>query len=161
MAKRILIDATNTTITIPNGGSFCTQAYMEALLALYPGRVDVLHPQEAHIRDGRYRTIDVPRRSHMQCVLGFLRGRFYRSASFLMEYLRAHQGEYEWVLINTGLYAGCNIQALHALGLSIMVLHHNFESEYRMDSKSILTLKGRTDRIVRYWERKGYQGADT
>lgn len=160
MAKRILIDATNTTITIPNGGSFCTQAYMEALLALYPGRVDVLHPQEAHIRDSRYRTIDVPRRSHMQRVLGFLRGRFYRSASFLVDYLRAHQGEYEKVMINTGLYAGCNIQALHAMGLSIVVLHHNFESEYRMDSKSILTLKGRTDRIVRYWERKGYQGAD-
>lgn len=160
MNKRILIDATNVTITVHNGGSFCTQAYMEAVLALYPGQVDVLHPQEAHIRDSRYRTIDVPRRNGIQRVLGFLCGRFYRSASFLMDYLREHQEEYEMVMINTGLYAGCNVKALHNLGLRIVVLHHNFEPEYRMDSKSILTLKGRTDRLVRYWERKGYRGAD-
>lgn len=160
MNKRILIDATNTAITIPNGGSFCTQAYMEAILALYPGQVDVLHPEEAHIRDSSYQTIDVPQRNGIQRILGFLRGRFYRSASFLMDYLRAHQEEYGMVMINTGLYAGCNVSALHALGLHIVILHHNFEPEYRIDSKSILTLKGRTDRLVRYWERKGYQGAD-
>ena len=160
MNKRILIDATNTAITIPNGGSFCTQAYMEAILALYPGQVDVLHPEEAHIRDSRYQTIDVPQRNGIQRILGFLRGRFYRSASFLVDYLRAHQEEYGMVMINTGLYAGCNVSALHALGLHIVILHHNFEPEYRIDSKSILTLKGRTDRLVRYWERKGYQGAD-
>lgn len=160
MNKRILIDATNVTITIHNGGSFSTRAYMEAVLALYPGQVDVLHPKEAHIRDSRYRTIDVPRRNGIQRVLGFLHGRFYRSASFLVDYLRAHKDEYEWVMINTGLYAGCNVKALHAFGLRIVVLHHNFEPEFRIDSKSILTLKGRTDRIVRYWERKGYKGAD-
>ena len=68
MNKRILIDATTVNITQPGGGSFCVQAYIEALLALYPDKIDVLHPQEAHIRDERYNTIDVPKRNTKQII---------------------------------------------------------------------------------------------
>lgn len=160
MNKRILIDATNVDITIPGGGSFCTQAYMEAFLALYPGRIDVLHPQEAHIRDSRYNTIDVPQRNGAQRVIGFLKGQFHRSGQYMVDYLRAHKEEYQSVLISTGLYAGSMIPNIHALGMQVAVLHHNFESEYRLAAKSILTFKGKTDALIRYWERKGYINAD-
>ena len=74
MNKRILIDATTVNITQPGGGSFCVQAYIEALLSLYPGQIDILHPQEAHIRDERYNTIDVPKRNTRQIIKGMVKG---------------------------------------------------------------------------------------
>ena len=160
MNKRILIDATNVNISIPGGGSFCTKAYIEAFVALFPGRVDVLHPQEAHIRDERYTTIDVPRRTFLQQIAGFGKGHFHRAGSFIIRYLRANKDTYQTVLISTGLFAGGILPKIHALGMQVIVLHHNYEPEYRMDSKSVLTLKGRTACLVRYWERKGYQQAD-
>ena len=160
MSKRILIDATNVNITQPGGGSFCTQAYIEAFLAIYPGQVDVLHPEEAHIRDARYTTIDVPARKPAHAVLGTLKGRLHRSASFLIKYLQQHPAIYDTVLISTGLFAGGIAHRLHRMHLRVIVLHHNFEPEYRLDSRSILTLKGKTDKFVRYWEKKGYLQAD-
>ena len=160
MNKQILIDATNVVLSIPGGGSFCTEAYIEAFLALFPGRVDVLHPEEAHIKDSRYTTIDVPQRNWTQRVIGFFKGQFHRSGQYLVDYLRAHCDEYQMVMISTGLYAGGIVDTIRAMGIQVVVLHHNYEPEFRMASKSILTLKGQTDFIVRYWERKGYLGAD-
>lgn len=155
-----MIDATNVDISLPGGGSFCTQAYLEAMLALFPDQVDVMHPKEANIRDERYTTIDVPGRSIRQQLVGFCKGQFHRAGQFLIDYLNAHQSEYQWVLVSTGLFAGNMIPHLHAMGIQVIVLHHNFEPEYRMDSRSILTMQGKTDKLVRYWERKGYQAAD-
>lgn len=160
MNKRILIDATNVNISIPGGGSFCTKAYIEAFLALFPDRIDVLHPQEAGIRDKRYRTIDVPRRTRLQQIAGVGKGYFHRAAPFIVDYLRQNKDTYQTVLISTGLFAGGVIADIHALGMQVIVLHHNYEPEYRIDSKSVLTLKGRTDILIRHWERKGYLHAD-
>lgn len=160
MNKRILIDATNVNISIPGGGSFCTKAYIEAFLALFPDRIDVLHPQEAGIRDKRYRTIDVPRRTRLQQITGVCKGYFHRCAPFIVDYLRNNKDTYQTVLISTGLFAGGVIADIHALGMQVIVLHHNYEPEYRIDSKSILTLKGRTNMLVHHWERKGYRQAD-
>ena len=160
MSKRILIDATNVNMTQPGGGSYCTQAYLEALLALYPGQIDVMHPQEAHLRDTRYHTIDVPERKPIQAAFGILKGHLHRAADSIVRYIKQHPDTYDTVLISTGLYAGGLVKPLHRLGVKVIVLHHNFEPEYRMDSRSILTLKGRTDRFVRYWEKKGYLRAD-
>ena len=160
MDKRILIDATNVNITIPGGGTFATQGYIEALLALLPGQIDVLHPAEAYIRDARYHTIDVPSRSKAQQYVGLLKGQFHRAGQFIIDYLHQHPGNYEYVLISTGLYAGGIIPKLKDLPIKTIVLHHNYEPEYRMDSRSILTLRGKTDILVRKWERRGYRNAD-
>lgn len=160
MNKRILIDATNVNISIPGGGSFCTKAYIEAFVRLFPGQVDVIHPKEAGIRDGRYRTIDVPRRTRIQQITGACKGYFHRCAPFIVDYLRQNKDTYQTVLISTGLFAGGVMDDIHALGIQVIVLHHNYEPEYRIDSKSILTLKGKTDSLVRHWERKGYRLAD-
>lgn len=160
MDKRILIDATNVNIMQPGGGSYCTQAYIEAFLALYPGRIDVMHPQEAHIRDERYTTLEVPSRPLLQAALGCVTGHLHRGANFLIHYIQLHPDTYDTVLISTGLYAGGIIEQLHRMHIRVIVLHHNFEPEYRMDSRSILTLRGMTDRFVRYWEKKGYLQAD-
>ena len=159
-SKRILIDATNVDISRPGGGSFCTLAYIEALLALYPGMVDVMHPVETHIRDSRYTTIDVPKRNLIQCIGGFFRGQFHRSGQFIVDYLSTHATQYDAVFLNTGLFAGGILSRISNLPIKTIVLHHNFESEYRMCSHSVLTFGGKTDWIVRYWEKKGYRLAD-
>lgn len=160
MSKRILIDSTNVNITQPGGGSFCTQAYIEAFLTLFPDRVDILHPEEAHIRDKRYTTIDVPARPVTQAAIGAIKGYFHRAASFLVDYIQNHPEKYDTVVISTGLFAGGIVHRFHQMHIRVIVLHHNFEPEYRLDSRSILTLKGKTDKIVRYWEKKGYLQAD-
>ncbi len=160
MVKRILIDATNVNISIPGGGSYCTKAYIEALLALFPSQIDVLHPEQAHIRDVRYHTIDVPVRNRLQRILGVTKGQFHRGAPFLVNYIEKYPDRYHTVFISTGLYAGSMISKIQKMGIRVIVLHHNFEPEFRMDSKNILTLKGKTDTLVRYWERRGYREAD-
>lgn len=160
MVKRILIDATNVNISIPGGGSYCTKAYIEALLALFPSQIDVLHPEQAHIRDARYHTIDVPVRNRLQRILGVTKGQFHRGAPFLVNYIEKYPDRYHTVFISTGLYAGSMISKIQKMGIRVIVLHHNFEPEFRMDSKNILTLKGKTDTLVRYWERRGYREAD-
>lgn len=158
--QRILIDATNVNISIPGGGSFCTKAYIEALLALYPGRVDVMHPMEAHIRDERYTTIDVTGRNLAQQLSGFAQGFFHRGGRFIVDYLHTHAEHYGAVVISTGLYAGAILPRLSDLDITTIVLHHNYEPEYRLAARSVLTLGGCTAALVRYWERRGYHQAD-
>lgn len=159
MDKRILIDATTVNIAQPGGGSFCVQAYIEAILAIYPGKVDVMHPQEAHIRDERYTTIDVPKRSKWQAIRGVIQGRFHRGSAYVLEHIQTHPDMYETVVLNTGLFAGGIIKKLQKF-VRIVILHHNHEPEYRMASRSALTLFGHTTALVKYWEKKGYMGAD-
>jgi glycosyltransferase involved in cell wall biosynthesis len=160
MNKRILIDATTVNITQPGGGSFCVQAYIEALLALYPGQIDILHPQEAHIRDERYNTIDVPKRNTRQIIKGMVKGQFHRGAEYILKHIEQHPNTYHTIVINTGLFAGSLINPLKQAALRIIVLHHNYEPEYRIASRSVLTLFGHTTALVKYWEKKGYLGAD-
>ena len=158
--KRILIDATNVDISAYGGGTFCTKAYIEALLALFPGRIDIMHPAEAHIRDTRYTTIDVPGRTKMRQIIEFGRGRFHRGAHVIIDYLRAHANQYQTLVMSSGLLAGAVIPKVKKLGIQVIVLHHNFEPEYQLDSRSIISFKGKTDLLVRHWERKGYIKAD-
>lgn len=160
MNKRILIDATMVNISIPSGGAFGTQAHMEAMLALYPGLVDVMHPEEAHIRDARYNTIDVPKRSTIQSIMGLLKGEFHRGAKPLVDYIEAHPDTYEMVFLNVGFYAGALIPTLHKHNIKTVLLHHNFESEYQLDSKSMFTFGGLSDYWVRKYEKKGYLNSD-
>ena len=158
--KRILFDATHLNISIPNGGSFCTKAYLEALLVLFPGQIDVLHPLEAHIRDPRYNTIDVPRVGKFQYAIDLIFGRFYRGAKYIINIIHDNPELYQMVFINRGHAAGYLAKRLHNMSIKTIVLHHNFETEYQMATRSRISLNGRTAFFVRYWEKKGYQRAD-
>ena len=160
MKKRILIDATNVDITRPGGGSFCVRAYIEALINIYPGLIDVMHPKEANIRDPRYTTIDVAQRSKKKAILGGIKGFFHRGGPFIVDYIKQHENIYHTVFINIGLFAGGVVEKIKQTSLRVVVIHHNFEPEYRMASRSVLTLYGRTSAIVKYWERKSYKNAD-
>lgn len=160
MFERILIDATSVNIAIPGGGAFGTKAHIEAMLALFPGLVDIMHPEEAHIHDPRYTTIDVPQRTRLQALTGMAKGQFHRGSRPVVDYLKAHPDTYKIVFLNSGFYAGAIIPQIRKYTDRIIVLHHNFESEYQLDSKSVFTFGGRCSYLVNRYEKKGYLNSD-
>lgn len=159
MNKRILIDATIVDITKPSGGAACVRAYIEALLVLFPGLIDVTHPEEAHIIDSRYNTIHVSQRKPLEKIMGLANGRIHRGASVIIEHLKLHPHEYEYVFLNGGLQSYSILKAIKSLPITSIVLHHNFEAEYQKDSLSWISLKGKTDLFVHYLEKRAYRYA--
>lgn len=160
MNKRILIDASGVNITKPSGGAYCVKAYIEVLISLYPGQIDVLYPEEFHISDPRFRTIPVRQRTLVEKAVQTLKGHVYRGAETIIKLLKAHPDEYACVFFNGGVLASSVLQRIHNLDVTTIVLHHNFESEYHMDSRTLFTLRGRTDKWIKYLERRAYRLAD-
>lgn len=157
--KRILFDATVTNLKKPGGGAFVTQGFLNAVLALYPDKVDVLQASEACIIDDKYETISVSRRSKLTQITDALVGRFHRSAKFIINYIRDNTDKYEYIFLNVGTLNGATIKIINNLGIKTVILHHNYEPEFNMGSKSILTLNGKTELIVKFWERIAYRNA--
>lgn len=156
MTKRILIDASGVNITKPSGGAYCVKAYLEALLSLYPGLVDVVCPQEFNITDTRFNIIPAKQRTTWEKITHLLKGHVYRGAEPIIKHLYAHKEEYSCVFFNGGVLASSVLKRLKDCHLTTIVLHHNFESEYHMDSRTMFTLKGKTDKWIRYLEKRAY-----
>lgn len=155
--KRILFDSSTADLNRQNGGSLAVLAYLNAVLELFPGRVDVVTALECSTRENRFTSIDVAKRNNRERNIGFLQGKFYRSADFIVDYVKKNPNKYEWIFFNGGLHSGYAINKLRKLGIKIVVFHHNYEPEYQMGSKSIISFKGRTDFWVKVWERKAYK----
>lgn len=155
--KRILFDSSTVDLNRQGGGSLAVLAYLNAVLELFPVRVDVVTALECSTRDNRFNRIDVAKRNNRERNIGFLQGKFYRSADFIVDYVKKNPNKYEWIFFNGGLYSGYAINKLRKLGIKIAVFHHNYEPEYQMGSKSIISFKGRTDFWVKVWERKAYR----
>lgn len=156
-SKRILFDSSTADINHQGGGSLAVLAYLNAVLEIFPNKVDVITPTELNIRDGRFNSLDVDKRTTKGRNIGFLQGKFYRSADFIVDYVKKNPTKYEWIFLNGGLHSGYTISKLKKLGVKIVVFHHNYEPEYQMGSKSIISFKGRTDFWVKVWERKAYR----
>ena len=85
-----------------------------------------------------------------------LKGQIHRNLHFIRSYLKKQHHKYEYVIINGGKYAGDMIDIIKHYGLKTVVIHHNFEREYEMDNKSILTLWGLSPYFIIRNERKAY-----
>lgn len=155
--KRILFDSSTANINHQSGGSLAVAAYLNAVLELFPDHVDVIIPSEFNIKDPRFNSIDVPKRTNVKRNIGFLQGKFYRSAEFIVEYVKKNPAKYEWIFLNGGLHAGYTVSKLRKLGVKIAVFHHNYEPEYQMGSKSVVSFYGKTAFWVKKWERKAYR----
>lgn len=138
------------------GGALATLAYFNALVSLYGDNVDIMMPAEAN-DDYFNNVIPVKSRSHVKALLS---GSLHRYKSAVKNHLKQHPDEYDICVINGGLYAGDMMDMLHSYGLKIMVIHHNFEREYAMDNKGLLTLGGRTSYFIVKNEKLAYQKAD-
>ena len=155
--KRILFDSSTANINHQSGGSLAVLAYLNAVLELFPDQVDVITPSEFKIQDIRFNSIDVPKRTVRKKNLGFFQGKFYRSAEYIVEYVKKNPAQYEWIFLNGGLHSGYTVAKLRKFGVKIAVFHHNYEPEYQMGSKSVVSLYGKTYFWVKKWERKAYR----
>jgi len=156
----ILFDSTNTLITSQNGAGLATLAYLNAVIEIFSNkRIDVLIPSEICNDNWNFNPIKVSPRLLPAKVLGMFQGKFYRSPDFILNHIQKNPNKYEWLFLNSGLNSGYIIEHLQNKNLKTVVLHHNFESEYMMDSRNIITLYGRTSYWVKKWERKAYFGA--
>lgn len=158
--RRILFDSTNTLITDQTGAGLATLAYLNAVLEIFSNeKSDVLIPNEIKNNKWKFNQIAVSSRSTFSKIIGMCQGKFYRSVDFLLKHLHNNPDKYEWIFLNSGLNSGYVINHLKTKSIKTVVLHHNFESEYMIDSKNIISLYGRTSYWVKKWERKAYLGA--
>lgn len=138
------------------GGALATLAYYNALVALYGDKIDIMMPAE--VCDGSIiNVIPVKSRSH---ILALLSGSLHRYKNAIKKLLSERAKEYYACVINGGLYAGDMMDTIHGYGLKIIVIHHNFEREYAMDNKGLLTLGGRTSYFIVKNEKRAYKKAD-
>ena len=138
------------------GGALATLAYYNALVALYGDKVDIMMPAEV-CDSSIQNAIPVRSRSH---IMALLSGSLHRYKKTVMKLLSERAKDYQVCVINGGLYAGDMMDMIHRYGLKIMVIHHNFEREYAMDNKGLLTLGGRTSYFIVKNEKQAYQKAD-
>lgn len=137
------------------GGALAMLSYYNALNYLFPDKVEVLMPQEACV--GRFQqALKAPKRNLLNAVFS---GSIHRYKSVLKNHLQSYSS-YKWCVINGGIYAGDMMDMIKSYGIKTVVIHHNFETEYQMDNKTLWTLKG----ITPYWimrnERNAYLKAD-
>lgn len=138
------------------GGALATLAYYNALVALYGDNVDIMMPAE--VCDGTIQNV-IPVKSRPR-IMALLSGSLHRYKNAVNTLLSEKARDYELCVINGGLYAGDMMDMIHSYGLKIIVIHHNFEREYAMDNKGLLTLGGRTSFFIVKNEKQAYQKAD-
>lgn len=157
MNKRVLFDSSIVNINYQNGGGLAVLSYLNSILEIFPNLVDVITPAEDNIKDKRFINIDVVKRTIKDRNIGFIQGKFYRSVDFIVKYIKENPNKYEWIFLNNGLNSGYIVKKLRKYDIKIIVFHHNYEPEYQMGCKSIVSFKGRADFWVKMWERKAYR----
>lgn len=153
--KKILFLA-HVDITLKNGAGLATLAFFNAIKDIYGDQVDLMMPSECKY-DKSNNIIKVPPRGRIQA---FMSASPHRYKSFLNKYLKENGSKYDICVLNGSIYSGNMMDMIHAYGLKIVVIHHNFDREYYLGNKASITLGGRTGKIVEYYEKKAYTKAD-
>lgn len=144
------------------GGSQATRAYMDATIEIFGAKnVDVMTNTEVQVPE-HYRQINfifVPQRSKIRSYLLFPFGVLGRFSESVASFLKSHD-DYEYCIMNGGLEAGWCYKHIRNLSVKKVTIHHNQEVQYCMDTKNILTLRGRWPYTVRMVERNAYKYSD-
>ena len=153
--KKILFLA-HVDINKRSGGGLATRAFYNAIKCIYGDQVDLMMPAESGY-EGSGTIIKVPPRSRIQA---FLSVSPHRYKGFLHKYLKENGSEYDICVLNGGIYAGNLVDIIHRYGMKVVVIHHNFDREYYIGNKGLITLNGRTGKIVEYFEKQAYKKTD-
>lgn len=145
------------------GGSQATKAYMDATIDIF-GRdnVDVMTNTEVSVPE-KYKDINyifVPQRPKYLSYLLFVFGILGRFSAHVAKYLNTHNGQYQYCIINGSLEAGWCYKHVRNTDVKRVTIHHNQEVKYCMDTKNILTLRGRWPYMVRQAEKNAYKYSD-
>ena len=162
MCKRVLFIATCPPFS-SGGGSQATRAYMDAVLDIFDRKnVDVMLFENAYIPEN-YQDIcyiKVPSIALHKQALYYIRGYLSRFTLPLIEYMNNHKKDYNLCIINSGLVGGKAVPIIHSLGIKTVVIHHNYEVEFRRDNKSVETLNGHYLGLVKRIERMSFKNTD-
>ncbi|MCM1140357.1 MAG: glycosyltransferase [Muribaculum sp.] len=143
------------------GGGIATRAFYNAYKNIFGDKVKLMHAEDYYVGDKSDRDVVlIKRRSKLFKLINFLKGHVHRFYPDILRYLKAHYQEYSECVINGGVYAGDSIQQIKELGLTVTVIHHNFERQYHLDNKTIASFWGKSAFLVNFWERKAYKYAD-
>lgn len=153
--KRILY-LSNADINKKNGGGLANLAFYNAIKSIYGEQVDLMIPSECTY-DKTSNIIRVPPRNRFQALLS---ASPHRYKDFLNNYLKKNKSKYDVCVLNGGIYAGNMMDMIHRHGLKVVVIHHNFDKEYYLGNKALITLYGRTGFFVERFEKKSYTKAD-
>lgn len=158
--KRVLFIA-HLDLFKRTGGGLATLSYYNAVCSLFPGLVDLILPLGC-IPPGVSRPdwFGVKPRSKLVAVMELLTGRLHRFKDYVQHFLRRNENRYDLCIINGGVYAGDMIDFIKSQGIKVAVIHHNYEKEYHMDNRTLLTFKGLFPYYVIKNEKKAYLRAD-
>lgn len=153
--KKILFDASNANISTSSGVGLATLAYLNAVIELSLGELDVIQCIGDGFEDDKiFNTIRAHNRSKIQAILKIPKGLFSVGSEKILSLIK--NTHYDIAFLNSGFIAGGIVEQLRSKGIIVCILHHNFEPEYTMDSKSPFTLFGNTPWLVSHWEKRGY-----
>lgn len=145
------------------GGSQATRAYMDAALEVFGvDNVDVMTNTEVEVPD-HYKCVNfifVSQRSKITSRVLYPFGILGRFPVAVVKYLKEHKGLYDYCIINGGIDSGWCFKQLRKMSVKKVTIHHNQEVKYCMDTKNILTLKGKWPYTVRMVERNAYKYSD-
>lgn len=157
--KKVLFDATNCDIFRSGGVGRATRAYLNAVHEIMNKKIDVLQCiGDTLVDDSKFETVLIPQRNKINALLSSLRKGYVHCGGKHIVRL-AKTGEYSLFFLNSGFFSGAVVDAISQNNGKSIVLHHNYEPNYTMDSKSFWTLGGRTSSFVKHLERKAYLGA--
>lgn len=160
--KRILYIA-SVDMYNNSGGALATKAYYNALIKLFPQRIDLLHAEEININKQfppSNNVILIPRKNKIVDLMHVLEGHVPRFYPDVINYIIHEKNKYSLCIINGGVHAGDFILKIKQTGIKVIVIHHNFESEYHVDNKTIMSMGGWCTFWIRKNEKRAYLNAD-
>lgn len=145
------------------GGSQATKAYMDATIDIF-GRehVDIMTREEVSVPE-EYKDIKfifIPQRPRFKSYLLFPFGILGRFSTSVTQIIKSNKGQYQFCIINGSLESGWCYKRLKSVPIYKVTIHHNQEVKYCMDTKNILTLRGKWPFIVKRAERNAYKFSD-
>lgn len=157
---RILYIAT-MDISLRTGGGLAALAFYEALKTVFPRQVDIILPFECCNNIQTDETFyGAPPRNKIIAFIALLFGSLHRYLSYTRAHLKKYADRYQVCIIYGGVYAGDMIDYIKALGITVIVIHQNYEKKYHVDNKTVISFRGKFPYYVIRNEKKAYLKAD-
>lgn len=145
------------------GGPQATRAFMDATIDIFGrNKVDIMTCEGIAIPKD-YRDINfifVPQRPKWLAYLLFPFGILGRFARPLAKCVNVKDSIYDYCIINGCMEAGYCFKKAKSSKVKKIVIHHNMEVKFNMDTKTVLTLKGRWPYTLRQSEKNAYRYSD-
>jgi len=156
MSENRILYLASFDINKRTGGGLASLCYYNALKDLMPNKVDLVLPEECCY--GKYsNAIKVPSRRKIDFFKDFS---MHRGKRFIKHYLDKNSHMYDACVINCSRYGGDMMDMIHQYGLKIVMIHHNYEVEFCMTNRYLITFRGHFPFWVSWIEKNAYLKAD-